>query len=237
MAHSPLYRRIMNSKRWHEVRARKVAQNPLCEECQKEGIVKPTQCVHHITEIESAKTDAEAWDLATSFNNLVSLCFDCHHKIHTQRKSHSKAMHKERNKTRLQQWAARHFAVVLLALMLTSCATRRITDAVTLRDTIRITQHDSTIINHRDSIYIHEWQRGDTIHLTEYRERIEYRDRLRVDTFYQHKTDTITKTVTTGGRAASLPWWLKFLLGVWVLFSTAFTASVGIFLLYWKIKQ
>lgn len=209
----------MNSKRWHEVRARKVAQNPLCEECQKEGIVKPTQCVHHVTEIESAKTDAEAWDLATSLNNLQSLCYDCHHKIHTQRKSHSKAMHKERNKTRLEQWASRHFSLVLLVLLFSSCATKRITNAVTIRDTIRITQHDSTIVNHRDSIYIKLWQKGDTIYQTEYRERVQYRDRLRVDTFYQHMTDTVRVTSPSSAKSYGLPWWARLGIGVWVLLS------------------
>lgn len=102
----------MNSAAWagrDGARRRKIAQNPLCEECQKEGIVKPTQCVHHLTEIESAKTDKEAWDLATSMNNLQSLCFECHRKVHAEKRSHSKEAHKQRNSERLERFKARHF--------------------------------------------------------------------------------------------------------------------------------
>lgn len=109
MAHSALYIRIMNSARWREVRMEKVAANPLCEECLKVGVVTPVQCVHHLTEIESAKTDAEAWDLATSFNNLQSLCFEHHRKAHAEKRSHSKEAHKQRNSERLERFKSRHF--------------------------------------------------------------------------------------------------------------------------------
>lgn len=112
MAHSQLYIRIMNSARWrNEVRPAKLAQNPLCEECLKKEpqMFTPAQCVHHLTEIESAKTDKEAWDLATSFNNLQSLCFEHHRKAHAEKRSHSKEAHKQRNSERLERFKARHF--------------------------------------------------------------------------------------------------------------------------------
>lgn len=222
----------MNSKRWREVRAKKMTENPLCEECEKKGIVKPAQCVHHVTEIETAKTDAEAWDLTTSLNNLVSLCFDCHHKIHTQRKSHSKAMHKERNKTRLEQWAARHFAnsnsaLLVLVMLLTSCAAKRNIVNVAAHDTVRIVQKDSTIVNHRDSIYIREWQKGDTVYLTEYRERVAYRDRVRVDTFYMHRTDTVRVTPPSSGKSG-MPLSLKFGLFIWGLLTAGVALEIVI---------
>lgn len=107
MAHSLLYIRIMNSKQWKLARRLKLVANPLCEECKKAGRIKEAQCVHHLVEIESAKTDMEAWQLATSMGNLQSLCFDCHNAIHTQLKSHTKEAHQERNKERLQQWITR----------------------------------------------------------------------------------------------------------------------------------
>lgn len=99
----------MNSKLWQQTRREKIARNPLCEECMKEKRITPTQCVHHLTEIESAKTDKEAWDLATSMNNLQSLCFVCHHKIHAEKRSHSKEAHKQRNSERLERFKSRHF--------------------------------------------------------------------------------------------------------------------------------
>lgn len=104
----------MNSAAWagrDGARRRKIAQNPLCEECLKMSPPRftPTQCVHHLTEIESARTDAEAWDLATSMNNLQSLCFECHRKVHAEKRSHSKEAHKQRNSERLERFKARHF--------------------------------------------------------------------------------------------------------------------------------
>lgn len=98
----------MNSALWQRTRREKIARNPLCEECMKRGVVTPTQCVHHLTEIESAKTDAEAWELATSMGNLQSLCFACHHEIHAAKRSHSKEAHKQRNSERMQRWIERH---------------------------------------------------------------------------------------------------------------------------------
>lgn len=99
----------MNSARWRRTRAEKIVRNPLCEECAKMGVVTPAQCVHHMTEIESAKTDKESWDLATSMNNLQSLCFECHRKVHAEKRSHSKEAHKQRNSERLERFKARHF--------------------------------------------------------------------------------------------------------------------------------
>ena len=104
MAHSKLYVKIMNSNRWREVRAAQMLREPYCEECKKEGFFTPVQCVHHRIEIENAKTEREAYELAYAASNLVSLCFDCHNAIHTRRRSHSKEAHKARENTRLQQW-------------------------------------------------------------------------------------------------------------------------------------
>lgn len=103
----------MNSAAWSGrdgARRRKIAQNPLCEECLKQVPPKytPTQCVHHLTEIESAKTDKEAWELATSMGNLQSLCFAHHREIHAAKRSHSKEAHKQRNSERMQRWIERH---------------------------------------------------------------------------------------------------------------------------------
>lgn len=108
MAHSQLYVRIMNSAKWKEARAIKVSRNPLCEDCFEKGIYTPVQCIHHLVEIESAKTDIEAWNLATQQNNLRSLCFNCHHKVHAEKRSHSKEAHKQRNSERLERFKARH---------------------------------------------------------------------------------------------------------------------------------
>ena len=107
MAHSKLYIQIMNSSRWRMVRGAQLQAQPFCEICEQRGVVTAAQVVHHIREIESAGNDAEAWELATSMGNLQSLCYKCHHELHTHKGYHSKDAHKQRNEERLKQWTAR----------------------------------------------------------------------------------------------------------------------------------
>ena len=59
MRHNNDYRMLINSKRWRDVRDHKLTLNPLCEICQAEGIVTPARDVHHIIEVESAKSIGE----------------------------------------------------------------------------------------------------------------------------------------------------------------------------------
>lgn len=97
----------MNSAQWKRTRAQKLSNQPFCEECAKQGIVTAAQCVHHLKPIESAPPGQMA-ELAYAMGNLESLCYECHHKIHADMRSHSRDVHKQRNQSRLQQWIANH---------------------------------------------------------------------------------------------------------------------------------
>lgn len=105
--HSTEYKRLINSKRWKELRRVQLIQHPYCEQCLKEGRRRPATCVHHITEVESGRTPRECEALCFSIHNLMSLCRDCHAAIHRELRSHSKDNHQEREKQRLSQWVAR----------------------------------------------------------------------------------------------------------------------------------
>lgn len=67
---------------YRKLRAAYLMLHPLCEVCLKEGIVKPTEEVHHKTEILKGKSKEEVISLAVNPNNLIALCKDCHHKLH-----------------------------------------------------------------------------------------------------------------------------------------------------------
>lgn len=108
MAHSRLYIQLMNSRRWRELRTAKLANNPLCERCKAEGYVSAAQCVHHIVEVESGRTDDECRDLCFRWTNLQSLCYQCHAEIHKRNGKGTKQNHKQREDERLSQWLARH---------------------------------------------------------------------------------------------------------------------------------
>lgn len=96
----------MNSREWRELRAAKLASEPLCERCKAEGYVVSARCIHHIIPVESGRTDAECWELATRWSNLQSLCYQCHSDIHKYMGKSKN--HVERSKQNLQRWIERH---------------------------------------------------------------------------------------------------------------------------------
>lgn len=55
---------------WRKIRARYLAAHPLCEDCQKQGVVTPAAEVHHILPLaHGGSHDAD---------NLRALCKTCH---------------------------------------------------------------------------------------------------------------------------------------------------------------
>ena len=109
MSHrDPRYQKLLNSKRWKELRIWKLESNPLCERCQEEGFVRSAIDVHHIIPIESAKTQEEMERLAFDPNNLKALCISCHVKTHKEMGKNTKEQVKERANIHLQRWIARH---------------------------------------------------------------------------------------------------------------------------------
>ena len=59
------------SRRWRSLRSLKLQQNPLCEECEKNGILRPADMVDHIVPINKGGAPLD-------MNNLQSLCNRCH---------------------------------------------------------------------------------------------------------------------------------------------------------------
>lgn len=58
--------------------------HPLCEDCLKEGIIKPAEHLHHITEFSLGKTEDKRFELLRDINNFVCLCLECHKKRHKE---------------------------------------------------------------------------------------------------------------------------------------------------------
>ena len=71
-----------NSTLWHNLRNSYIHNNPLCEECMKDGVVTPATQVHHIKPFMSGLSEDERWQLLTDINNLMAVCDLCHHKLH-----------------------------------------------------------------------------------------------------------------------------------------------------------
>ena len=66
------------STRWRKLRAYKLSQDPLCENCLKENRTTPAKEVHHITSVDPNNIDPE---VCYDYDNLQSLCVPCHRKI------------------------------------------------------------------------------------------------------------------------------------------------------------
>ncbi len=75
--------------------------------------------------------------------------------------------------------------MTLLASLMGSCKTVERENIVTKTDTVRIySQHKDSVV-YRDSVFVHLYERGDTVyHVTE-RWNVQYRDRIHTDTVYK----------------------------------------------------
>lgn len=73
--------KIYQSAEWKKLREAKLLQNPLCEICLANGIVKPAIDIHHIDSF--TKYDGtKKLEVAYNYGNLLSVCKQCHQKLH-----------------------------------------------------------------------------------------------------------------------------------------------------------
>ena len=67
--------KLYNSARWKSCRNAYLKRHPLCEMCERDGLVTPATEVHHIKPIEEGGAELD-------HANLMSLCHSCHMQIH-----------------------------------------------------------------------------------------------------------------------------------------------------------
>lgn len=77
--------KIYQSTKWKELRLAKLMQQPLCELCLKEDKVVLAVDVHHITSFMSTTDHLKRIYLAYNPDNLMSLCKECHQKVHNSK--------------------------------------------------------------------------------------------------------------------------------------------------------
>ena len=105
MARDPRYQRLLNSKRWKELRVEMLRREPLCQECKREKYVRSSVDCHHIRPISSAMSIQEMERLCFDPNNIACLCVPCHVKVHKAMKKGTKANRKEREQQRMSRWS------------------------------------------------------------------------------------------------------------------------------------
>jgi hypothetical protein len=118
---------------------------------------------------------------------------------------------------------------LLAVLLLGSCTT---TEYVTVpevhTDTLMVTQHQRDSIYVHDSVWVNQWQAGDTIYRESTKWRTKYIERLSHDTIYKSKTDSVPVPYPVIKEVpADLTWWQRvrlhlaniilYLLGITIL--------------------
>ena len=103
-----------------------------------------------------------------------------------------------------------------LCIMLVGCKTTTkivevpIEKVVTKTDSIYITKVKVDSVIEKDSIYINTYVKGDTIYRDNYRFISRWRDRVKLDTIYKTRTDTIkVEKAITIEVEKPLSWWQK----------------------------
>ena len=100
--------------------------------------------------------------------------------------------------------------LVTICLLLVSCSPRIIERVQVQRDTTYVTAYLRDSVVHRDSIWIKEQTKGDTIRITEYRDRWRERVRVQHDTIIHRQVDTIAVQRTIEKKVEQpLGWWKK----------------------------
>ena len=71
-----------NNKYWKELRNKYYMQHTCCECCERQGIVTPTESVHHIHKFSAGLTEQAKWNLLLSEHNLLACCRRHHDLAH-----------------------------------------------------------------------------------------------------------------------------------------------------------
>lgn len=110
--------------------------------------------------------------------------------------------------------------MVLFSAFMMSCTTTKYVEVpVVHTDTLIVTNHQKDSVWLHDSIYMHEWQKGDTVVVDRVVYHTKYKEKLRTDTVYQHSTDTIAKPYPVEVKVEKeLTWWQKKTMGLGYVF-------------------
>lgn len=69
---------VYNTNIWRDLRLAYIMENPLCEICKSQGKVVSAREVHHKIHLSKGRTRFEKEQIGFDWNNLQSLCKECH---------------------------------------------------------------------------------------------------------------------------------------------------------------
>lgn len=126
-------------------------------------------------------------------------------------------------------WLVALILVIGLLGLVSGCSPRIVERVVVQHDTTRVVVRDSVRFYDRDSIYIRE--KGDTVY--QYVEKWRWRDRVRIDTFYKVRIDSVAvERIKEVEVARPLSWWEKARIG-----SFWYLCGAILLLLLWTFRK
>ena len=106
MSRDKRYQRLLNDKRWQDIRRQVFLRTKgLCEDCKEKGIITPGIDCHHIAPVETATSLQEMERLCYNIDNVRLLCIACHSATHKQMGKGTRKLAKERATQRQERWA------------------------------------------------------------------------------------------------------------------------------------
>lgn len=81
-----LRQKAYQNTEWRKLREVYMHEHPLCDECLKKGKVTPATDVHH--KKSPFKGGEVNYNLLLDYDNLESVCKDCHGAIHANQQGH-----------------------------------------------------------------------------------------------------------------------------------------------------
>lgn len=126
--------------------------------------------------------------------------------------------------------AVRLLPLLVLTLFVNSCTTKYVPVTNTIIDSVKVVDVRRDSVHVLDSVLV--YGKNDTVYSTRW--RIEYREALRVDTFYSYRCDTVN-TIVEVERKLSRIEGLKMDIGNGVMW--AVPILVALYALYRKMKK
>ena len=124
------------------------------------------------------------------------------------------------------------FALAIVALV--SCKqTEYVTVEKVRTDTVRTVHNTRDSIWLHDSVFVSQWERGETVFIEKQRWHTRYQDRLLIDTIYESRVDSVPcpyPVEVVREVAKPLAWWQK------VLMYLGGAAVLAFFIWIWRTK-
>lgn len=74
--------KIYQNPLWKRLRDAHLREHPLCEVCQLEGKITLAEHCHHLRSFTEGRNELEMKTLAFDPHNLISVCPQCHNRLH-----------------------------------------------------------------------------------------------------------------------------------------------------------